>query len=84
MLDIVIDDGEKVLVLDTLGQGSYIGAYGNLLEETYNYSARGAFRAGTVIFTLKTENIKQLRQMKQELDRNLLLVEEYIEKNGLP
>jgi CRP-like cAMP-binding protein len=58
MVDIVIDDGEKVLILDTLGQGSYIGAYSNLLEETYNYSARGAFRAGTIIFTLKTETIK--------------------------
>jgi hypothetical protein len=61
MVEIIMDDGKNILVLDTLGPGSNLGAYGFLLEENYNYSARACMKSGTIIIKISSETIKEIR-----------------------
>jgi len=70
--------------MDSLGRGSVIGMYNILKEECYSYSAWAVHSNVTVILAISIETITNYRKLKSELDHKINLVEDNLDKNGLP
>lgn len=82
--DILLQVGEEVVVLDSLGRGSTLNQYTCIMQETCPYSARAASSKGNLVYILPFKNIQQLRFIKPHLESNLEFSEDFIENNGYP